>query len=104
MARATGCARHLVLLFFLLQLFYRRDEAEAAAWNRLDHPLLGAIISHHLSSYVERIVQGFLIDHDIGPYRGMQLLTRYHTPAVAQQIEQHVEGLGLNVHQPPRPP
>ncbi len=100
---ADGCTRDLTLLTYPLQFLDWRDEAKAAARNRLNHLLLGSVVSHCLARRVERIGQRLCVDHDIGPDRGMQLVTRDHAPAVAQEIEQQVEGFGLDMHRPSRP-
>ena len=75
------------------------DEPQTLARQRLDQSLLAAGVADGAAGRIDPVEQRGLRDDATVPDRGHQLIFANHTVAVADQVSQEIEDLGLDCYQ-----
>jgi hypothetical protein len=73
-----------------------QEQLEAAALDGPDHALLLAGIAEHAADLADRPAERCIAHGDAGPHRLDDLAARHDAVAVVDQVQEHVEHLGLD--------
>ena len=94
---AVGCSEHRMARTVDL-LLDRSDELIAASVHRLDGALLASGIAHGATRRLDAAGERRLGDEPIPPDRVEQLGLGNDTITIGDEMDEHVEDLGLDVH------